>query len=207
MQDASAPLVEKIRKHLSAYQPDQFSLSTLANDLNQPIETLIASFGNEAGLVEEVLEYEQKSLEAIFSNFDFAEVNAIDGLLFVSKEISKRFSDIQPSINFDLRKYYPEVHQNFFDKRVKFVFDKIRRNIEQGIQHGLYRQDLSTELVSRIYISRLIDLHNPDFFPNDEISFNTLFDVMFDTFIRGICNEEGIRYYEKKVKCMKFQSS
>jgi hypothetical protein len=204
MQEPVAPLVENIRKHLSGYRPEEFSLSTLARDLNQPLDTLIASFGNEAGLVEEVLEFEQKSLEAIFSNFDFTGVNAIDSLLFVSKEISKRFSDIQPSITFDLRKYYPEARQNFFDKRVKFVSEKIRRNIEQGILHGLYRQDLSTELVSRIYISRLIDLHNPDFFPNDEISFNTLFDVMFDTFIRGICNEEGIRYYEKKIKCMKF---
>jgi hypothetical protein len=204
MQDSVVSLVENIRKHLSRYQPEEFSFSTLANDLEQPVETLIDSFGNEAGLVEEVLEYEQKSLEAIFSNFSFSEMNAIDGLLFVSKEISKRFSDIQPSFNFDLRKYFPEARQNFFEKRINFVFEKIRRNIEHGIHQGIYREDLSTELVSRIYISRLIDLHNPDFFPNDEISFNTLFDVMFDTFIRGICNEAGIRHYEKKVKCMKF---
>jgi TetR/AcrR family transcriptional regulator, cholesterol catabolism regulator len=204
MQESVAPLVESIRKHLSSYRPEEFSLSALAKDLNQPVETLINSFGNEEGLVEEVLDFEQKSLEAIFSSFNFSIVNAIDGLLIVSKEISKRFSDIQPSISFDLRKYYPEVRQSFFEKRINFVFDKIRKNIEHGIQQGLYRQDLSTELVSRIYISRLIDLHNPDFFPNDEISFNTLFDVMFDTFIRGICNEEGTRYYEKKIKCMKF---
>jgi hypothetical protein len=204
MQVSVTPLVEDIRKHISAYQPEEFSLNKLAQDLQQPLDSLIESFGNEAGLVEEVLDFEQKSLEAIFTNFDFGNVNAIDGLLFVSKEISKKFSDIAPSFNFDLRKYYPEARQNFFDKRVKFVFDKIRKNIEQGIQQDLYRQDLSTELVSRIYISRLIDLHNPDFFPNDEICFNTLFDVMFDTFIRGICNEAGIKYYEKKIKCMKF---
>jgi TetR/AcrR family transcriptional regulator, cholesterol catabolism regulator len=199
------PMVEDIRKHLSGYQPEEFSLHKLSQDLNQPLADLIQSFGSEEGLVEEVLDYEQKSLEAIFTSFDFSNVNAIDGLLFVSKEISKKFSDIQPCITFDLRKYYPEIRQNFFDKRVKFVFDKIRRNFEQGIHQGLYRKDLSTELVSRLYISRLIDLHNPDFFPNDEISFNILFDVMFDTFIRGICSEEGNAYYQKKIKCMKFK--
>ena len=48
------------------------------------------------------------------------------------------------------------------------------------------------------------NLHNPDFFPNETISFPVLFDVMFDTFIRGICSEEGKCYYEKKIKCMKF---
>ncbi len=204
MQEPNIPLVENIRKHLSGYKPHEFSLMTLAHDLNQPLETFIKTFGSEAGLVEEVLDFEQKSLEAIFDNFNFTDVNAIDGLLIVSKKISNRFSDILPSITFDLRMYYPEVRQNFFDKRIKFVSEKIRKNIEQGIQQKLYRIDLSTELVSRIYISRLIDLHNPDFFPNDEISFNILFDVMFDTFIRGICNEKGTRYYEKKMKSMKF---
>jgi len=204
MQESNNLLVENIRKYLSGYLPEEFSLISLAQDLNQPLESLIAAFGNEEGLVGEVLEFEQKSLEAIFTQFDFASVNAIDGLLIVSKEISRRFSDIIPSITFDLRKYYPVERQNFFDKRVKFVSERIRKNMELGIQQGLYREDLSTELVSRIYISRLIDLHNPDFFPNDEISFNTLFDVMFDTFIRGICNDEGTKYYQKKVKSMKF---
>jgi TetR/AcrR family transcriptional regulator, cholesterol catabolism regulator len=69
---------------------------------------------------------------------------------------------------------------------------------------GMYRHDLSAELVSRIYISRLIDLHNPDFFPNETISFSVLFDVMFDTFIRGICTDEGKNYYEKKIRRMTF---
>ena len=62
----------------------------------------------------------------------------------------------------------------------------------------MYRNDLSIELVARLYIRRLIDLHNPEFFPADKFSFQTLFDVMFDTFIRGISNEKGIAYYEKQ---------
>ena len=62
----------------------------------------------------------------------------------------------------------------------------------------MYRGDLSIELVARLYIRRLIDLHNPEFFPADKFSFQTLFDVMFDNFIRGIANERGIEYYEKQ---------
>ena len=68
----------------------------------------------------------------------------------------------------------------------------------------MYRDDLSIELIARLYISRLIDLHNPDFFPPDKFSFATLFEVMFENFIRGISNEEGIKYYKKQKKSMKF---
>jgi len=96
------------------------------------------------------------------------------------------------------------VRQKFVEKRISFVNAKIKSNFELGMQQGMYRPDLSAELVSRIYISRLIDMHNPDFFPNETISFSVLFDVMFDTFIRGIVTDDGKKYYERKIKGMKF---
>jgi len=204
MRDPNLSLVEDVRKLLSGYKSSEFALQNLARDMGLPHDVLVHAFGNEKGLVEEILNYEQQNLENIFSGFDFAGINAIDGLLGVSKEISNKFVNIQPSITFDLRSVYPDVRQKFVDKRVNFVSAKIKTNFEQGMRQGMYRPELSAELVSRIYISRLIDLHNPDFFPNESISFTVLFDVMFDTFIRGICTDAGTRYYEKKVKCMKF---
>jgi hypothetical protein len=204
MRDPKLPLVEDVRKLLSGYKSSEFSFQNLAKDLDLPLDALINAFGNEDKLVEEILNFEQQNLENIFSEVPFDGKNAIDELLQVSREISHKFVNILPSITFDLRLIFPEVRQRFVDKRITFVSARIRSNFEQGIMQGLYRPDLSSELVSRIYISRLIDLHNPDFFPNESISFAVLFDVMFDTFIRGICTDEGKHYYEKKIKCMKF---
>ena len=204
MNDQHLLLIEDVRKLLSGYELSEFSFQNLSMNLGLTIKDLEGAFGTEKGLVEEILYFEQQNLENIFSEFDFTGNNAIDGLLIVSKEISNKFVNILPSINFDLRPVFPEVRQKFVDKRVNFVSAKIKSNFEQGMQQGMYRPDLSAELVSRIYISRLIDLHNPDFFPNESISFTMLFEVMFDTFIRGICSDEGKIYYEKKIKRLKF---
>jgi len=204
MSDPKLPLVEEVRKLLSGYTSDEFTFQNLARDLQEPEETLFKAFGTEAVLVEEILNFEQQNLENIFSEADFTDINAIDGLLHVSKEISNKLVNIIPCITFDLRLKFPEVRQSFVEKRVSFVDSKIKGNFEDGMAQGMYRPDLSPELISRIYISRLIDMHNPDLFPNQTISFSVLFDVMFDTFIRGICTDEGKYYYEKKIKCMKF---
>lgn len=204
MCSANLLLVENVRKLLSGYKSNEFTFQNLAKDLDMPIDILINRFGTESGLVAEILDYEQQNLENVFSEFDFAGVNAIDSLLYVSKEISNKFVTILPSITFDLRATFPDVRQKFVEKRVNFVHSKIKSNFALGMQQDMYRHDLSAELVSRIYISRLIDLHNPDFFPNETISFSVLFDVMFDTFIRGICTEKGKNYYKKKIKSMKF---
>jgi hypothetical protein len=204
MPDSNLFLVEDIRKLLSGYNSNEFTFRNLARDLNIPIKTLRLAFGNESRLVDEILNYEQQNLENVFSEFDFSETNSIDDLLIVSKEISNKSENILPSINFDLRSRFPEVRQKFVEKRVNFVNSKIKSNFEQGMKQGMYRPDLSAELVSRIYISRLIDLHNSDFFPNESISFPMLFDVMFDTFIRGIVTDEGKKFYEKKIRKIKF---
>lgn len=204
MRDTNLPLVEEVRKLLSGYTSDKFTFHNLAKDLNKPKEILVEAFGTESKLVEEILNFEQQNLENIFSEADFTDINAIDGLLHVSKEISNKLVNIIPCITFDLRLKFPEVRQSFVEKRINFVDSKIKGNFDDGIAQGMYRPDLSPELISRIYISRLIDMHNPDLFPNQTISFSVLFDVMFDTFIRGICTDEGKNYYEKKIKCMNF---
>jgi len=204
MRDPKLPLVEEVRKILSGYTSDEFTFQNIAHDLNKPKEVLVEAFGTESVLVEEILNFEQQNLENIFSEADFTDINAIDGLLHVSKEISNKLVNIIPCITFDLRLKFPEVRQSFVEKRINFVDSKIKGNFEDGMAQGMYRPDLSPELISRIYISRLIDMHNPDLFPNQTISFSVLFDVMFDTFIRGICTVEGKDHYEKKIKCMNF---
>lgn len=204
MNDLIPALLIDIRKQVSGYTSGDFTFRKLASDLILNIEILKTEFGSEAGLIEKILDFEQQSLENIFAGFGFDSKNAIDDLLNASKQISKNFESITPSITFDLRTDYPEVRQKFVEKRLRFVDSKIKSNFELGMQQGLYRTDLSAELISRLYLSRLIDLHNPDYFPNDSISFPVLFEILFDTFILGICTEAGRIHYQKRIKCLGF---
>jgi AcrR family transcriptional regulator len=171
-------------------------MDDIALDAGISKSKLNALFKNKTTLVEKLLELERGNFSVIFSTYNFEGVNAIDILLTVSKEIQDKFTDVSPSVTFDLKRYYPEIYHKHVEERIEFIFGKIKINLEKGINQGIYRTDLSIELVARLYIRRLMDLHNPEFFPADKFSFETLFDVMFDTFIRGIANEKGIEYYE-----------
>ena len=160
---------------------------------------------SESELVEKVLEFERESFKSIFDQHNFEEVNAIDILMIVSREVNDRFLDLTPSITSDLKTLYPDIYQHHFEQRIEFIFGKIKINIEKGIRQGIYRHDLSIELLARLYISRLIDLHNPVFFPPDKFSFPVLSEVMFENFIRGIANDEGLKYFKKQRKSFQFK--
>ena len=197
-------ILERVRELFYKYGVRSVSMDDLCRDINVSKKKLYQYFSSKNELVEKLLELERQNFEIIFDNYNFEGVNAIDILLIVSKELGERFRDVSPSMTFDLKKYYPDVYRNHIDERIEFIFTKIKINLEKGINQGVYRDDLSTELLARLYIRRLINLHNPEFFPADKFSFQTLFDVMFENFIRGIANEAGIRYYEQQKQKVNF---
>jgi len=197
-------ILEGIREAAFNQDLSSYSISEVSEKLGIAVDELKQYFASDKDLVEKVLAFERESFQNIFDTYNFEGVNAIDILLTVSREVSNRFRDVSPALTFSLKSTYPKLYQFHIDTRVSFIFEKIKINIIKGIGQGIYRDDLSVELLARLYISRLIDLHNPDFFPPEEYSFEIVFDAMFDHFIRGIVNEEGMRYYEKCRKHLKF---
>ena len=183
-----------------------YSIPTVSKKLGIPVEELHEYFESDKDLVEKVLAFERENFQDIFDTYNFEGVNAIDILLTVSREVSSRFRYVSPALSFSLKSKYPKLYQYHIDTRMSYIFEKIKINIMKGISQEIYRNDLSVELLARIYISRLIDLHNPDFFPPEQYSFDILFDAMFDHFIRGIVNEEGMRYYESRADRLKFEN-
>lgn len=206
MNEQFQKILEGIREAAYTQNLSNYSIIAVSAKLNIPVDELKQYFGSDKDLVEKVLAFERESFQNIFDTYNFEGVNAIDILLTVSREVSKRFRDVSPALSFSLKSTYPKLYQYHIDTRVNFIFEKIKINIVKGIGQGIYRDDLSVELLARLYISRLIDLHNPDFFPSEQYSFGIIFDAMFDHFIRGIVNEEGMRYYEKCRKRLKFEN-
>ncbi len=198
-------LLKKIRVEAKKKTLTDFSFEEIEKKtgiLNSDIKQYV---NNEEDLVIKLLELERQKFEEIFQIHDFEGVNAIDILLTVSKEVARNFILVSPAITIHLKARHPQIYQDHFDKRLQFIFDKIQINITKGISQGLYRDDLSIELLARLYLSRLIDIHNPSLFPPDKFSFETLFAVMFEDLVRSIGKPEAIAYFEKKIKSVKFE--
>jgi AcrR family transcriptional regulator len=198
-------ILERVRELFFKYGVRSISIDDICRDLGISKKKLYLHVASKSELVKKLLELERQNFEIIFDTHNFEGVNAIDILLIVSRDLGDRFRDVSPSMTFDLKKYYPEIYHQHVEERIEFIYNKIQINLQKGISQGMYRDDLSIELVARLYIRRLIDLHNPECFPADKFSFQTLFDVMFDNFIRGIANPTGIEYYEKQKRKVNFK--
>ncbi len=198
-------LLKKIRYTAKKKKLVDFSFVEIEEKTGIKKEELKQLVKSKEELVEKLLEIERQKFEEIFQVHNFEGVNAIDILLTVSKELAKNFILISPAITIHLKEKYPKIYQDHFEKRLEFIFGKIQINLTKGINQGMYREDLSIELLARLYLSRLIDIHNPALFPPEKFSFEMVFAVMFEDLVRSIAKPEGIAYFEKKIKSVKFE--
>jgi TetR/AcrR family transcriptional regulator, cholesterol catabolism regulator len=200
MNDQLKQILAKIRILALDEGIENVSIRTICNKLGICKDEFYAFFKDENDLAIKLLEFERESFKEIFDEYDFEEMNAIDILLIVSKEVASRYYNVTPAISRSLSQRFPEIYQEHLQKRMEFVFEKIQINLQKGIRQGMYRTDLSIELIARLYLSRMIDIHNEDIFPPNQFSFQTLFQVMFDNFVRSVATPEGLNYFETKMK-------
>jgi len=178
------------------------SMDDISKELGMSKKTIYQYFANKTELLEKVLSYFHEKERIPCIGEDTANMNAIDILLAVSRYVSIQLNDMNPINAYELQKYYPTIYREFIIRKRDHVFEQVKQNFEQGIAEGIYRIDLDVELVARLYIQKLVDVHDPEFLSSVNFGFEKVFLVMFDNHIRGIANAKGLAYYEKQTNIL-----
>jgi AcrR family transcriptional regulator len=176
------------------------SMDDIAKELGMSKKTIYQYVANKTELVEMVLDFMREKESNICIDGDIKNMNAIDILLAVSRNVSRHMKDLNPINAYELQKYYPSIYREFIIKKRDHVYTTLKQNFEQGIAEGIYRNDLDIDLVARLYIQKLVDVHDPEFLSSVNFGFEKVFQVMFDNHIRGIANAEGLAHYELQIK-------
>lgn len=176
------------------------SMDDISREMGISKKTLYQHVKNKNELVEKILDFTFENELAFFEEKGRPEVNAIDALLDVSVFISEQIKLFSPSVTFDLKKFYPEIFKKHMEKSQKCAYEAVFKNLEYGIEQGLFRKEINPEIVATLYVNKIEDLHDQEFYADKEISFEMIFETMFENHIRGIANEKGIAYFEKRRK-------
>lgn len=190
-------LAEKLRTYISRYGINDFNEEHLRK-VGVTLEELKENFSDRREIVEAILAHERKCFEEIFNEYNFEGWNAIDIMLIVSNEINNRFFNVTPSVTITLAKVFPDIFGRHLQIRSDFIYEKIKINIEKGMQQGMYKNDISSEMIARMYIAKLNDIHNPQIYPPEGFTFATIFNTLIDNVIKTITNEEGRAYYKQR---------
>ncbi len=197
MKKESTKELIKIRKFICEYGLQNVSVEE-AEKAGINVQKILLKYGSVSNLIKELLAQERASFEDIFIENNFDNMNAIDILLVVSQEVRGRFHYLSPAVTLGLKQQFPKIYEEHIKQRLDYIYNKIKVNIEKGISQKVYRQDISVEMMARLYISKLNEIHDPEIFPASELTFSKVFSRLVKDFIYANATEEGIMYYKQR---------
>jgi len=173
------------------------NMDDISRNLKISKKTLYQYFKSKEDLIRKLFQFEDMKW-CVDSKIDMKGLNAIDILLKASLMVFDEMKRFKPMLKFELKKYYEPIFNEYLLKKRNHIFQQISSNLKQGIEEGLYRQDINVDLVSSLYVNNLVDMHNNDYCAIENITFTEVFQVMFESHIRAISSINGISYFEKK---------
>jgi TetR/AcrR family transcriptional regulator, cholesterol catabolism regulator len=196
MDQRQQSILEGAIKLFKQYGLRSVSMDDVASSLGMSKKTLYQFVGNKDDLITRALDYliQKTTLIEVEKNEN---LNAIDVLLEISRIVRAETVEINPVVKFDLFKYYPAIYHSTLSKKRELIYHDLLANYKKGVHQGLYRSDIDIDLVAKLYIKNLMEMHDPEYI---QAPLSKIFHVMFDTHIRSIVNKEGLEYYELKIK-------
>jgi AcrR family transcriptional regulator len=173
-------------------------MDDVARELGISKKTLYQYVSDKTELVKKVLELEIYKHGTDFSKVKNPMLNAIEEMIEVNKHIKKMLKEYNPSTEYDLKKYYPEMYRHFYEFRKKNMYNWILQNIKQGKEEGLYRADVNEEVIAKLYVSRL-SINENELFTLHEFTTPKFYHENFIYHIRGIANERGLKVLEENM--------
>jgi AcrR family transcriptional regulator len=191
-------ILDKTVELFYEYGIRNLNMDDISRSLGISKKTLYQYVKSKEDLIEKLFYYDEIKWNIEFSKIKQDELNAIEILLKASLLVFEEMSRLSPKIKFELKKYYEHAFNQFMIRKQNHIFKQISKNIGQGIREGLYRSDVNIELVAGLYVRNLVEMRNKDFCMIENITFEQLFQVMFESHIRAISTPEGIAYFEKR---------
>lgn len=129
--------------------------------------------------------------------------NAIHEIFLAIEQMSKLFQAMNPSILYDLQKYYPQSYKIFLSHKNEFIYTKIKQNLVRGITEDLYRNDINVEIVSRYRVEAILFPFNPDFTSLIKIGMAPISEELSKHYLFGVVNDKS---YKKIIKYIKIRA-
>ena len=150
-----------------------------------------------------------RCIELISTQMDMSQLakntnmNMIEKHIHIYKHISRIIMEINPSFEYDLKKYYPMQFKLFINNRRDHIFNEMQADLVQGIEEGYFRKDIDIKKVSILNILRIESLKTTDILEKYNMRLIDLIDELFVYHLHAIASPMGLIEFEKLQKPFK----
>lgn len=167
-------------------------MDDIASKMGISKKTIYTHFKNKTQLVKETT---LKVFEKISHGIDCIcslNKNPIEEIFEIKTLILEQLKGERSSPQYQLSKYYPEIHHTLKKKQFDIMQDCVVENITKGVAQGLYRPDINIEFIARIYFLGMTGIKDEELFPSESFKKQQLMENYLEYHLRGIVTDKGL---------------
>ena len=183
------------------------SMDDIANSLGISKKTIYQFYQDKDALVEDVIASIIEHNQFCCQKDREGSMNAIHEIFLAMDFMMEIFKSMNPSLVFDMQKYYPGAFLKFSEHKNDYLQGMIKANILRGIEEELYREDLQVEILSRFRVESMMLPFNPDFQSKVKFNLAVIEEELILHFLFGLVSLKGykmaIKYQQDRIKKQK----
>ena len=204
MNPKSLRIIEKVSHLYQRYGIKSVTMDDVAGHLCISKKTLYEYFKDKEELVRHVMLRQYEKHNQYLREIAKMKLNAVEELLEVCKMIHIMYRDYNPSMEYDIRKYYPDLFSSIKMTWRERMFKAAFNNMNKGKKEGLYRKEIDSDILARMHVFRMEKMFESDLFTMEELSSFRVFHELFVFHLYGILSDKGRKFFEMNFK--KFRS-
>jgi TetR/AcrR family transcriptional regulator, cholesterol catabolism regulator len=123
--------------------------------------------------------------------------DAIHEVFLAIEMMQEMFQNMNPSILFELEKYYPKAFEKFKQHKYSFLYKVLKENIERGIAEELYRGEIDIEILVKVRLETMMIPFNQQVFPKNKYSLIKVETELTTHFLFGLATVKGYKLITK----------
>ena len=167
------------------------SMDDICQKLSISKKTLYQSIKDKEELIKKVLAHHALREKAAFEKIAASSENAIDEMFQITKHVLQLLQNMNPTTKIDLQRLYREQYDKMMNERFDFIYSNIKNNLEKGINDGIYRDDLNTDIIAKLYMVKSMSVLDENLFPKEDYDTKKVFIELVICHLKGIISEKG----------------
>lgn len=188
-------ILEKTRQLFFRVGIKSVTMDNIAQELGMSKKTLYKYVDNKSDLVYKVLQRHLEEEEQFIETLKNSNLNGIDTIVSIIKNVIKSLSNMSLSVIYDLQKYYPKSWGLLEEFKSCSIIDTMQTILVKGKGEGLFREEIKEELISKFYIMCVEGMMNPfNFTDYNKYDFKDIYLEYIIYHLHGIVSDEGHEY-------------
>jgi AcrR family transcriptional regulator len=173
------------------------TMDNMASEIGMSKRTIYENFRDKTEILRATVDFLSDEHNRNLEQMQSESGNVMEVIIKILSYGLESIDVVTPMYLEDMQKFFPQVWEETIQKGRKSAQIQLQDLLERGKKEGLFRAEINTKLVSRIFYEQLNLIHNNEAFPIEEFPRKELFENMFLNFARGISTRKGVEVMEK----------